>query len=137
MSCPHPASTEWACCFCRPIPPQRQVCEEHFARIVEDEGQRLLGWRDVPTHNAALGRTARLREPFQRQVFIGRGEVQGDDALAFERRLYVICKRAENAIRYSGEIAGGDFFYPASLSSRTIVYKGMLISDQVVDYFPT
>ena len=122
--------------FLPPDPLQRQVCEERFARIVEEEGQRILGWRDVPTHNAALGHTAKLREPFQRQVFIGRGEVQGDDALAFERKLYVIRKRAENAIRYSGEVADGDFFYPASLSSRTVVYKGMLISDQVVDYFP-
>ena len=62
--------------FLPPDPVQRQVCEEHFARIVEEEGQRLIGWRDVPTHNAALGHTAKLREPFQRQVFIGRGEVQ-------------------------------------------------------------
>ena len=122
--------------FLPPDPVQRQVCEEHFARIVEEEGQHILGWRDVPTHNAALGQTARLREPFQRQVFIGCGEVQGDDALAFERKLYVICKRAENSIRYSGKVEDGDFFYPASLSSRTVVYKGMLISDQVVDYFP-
>ena len=116
---------------------ERQVCEELFVKIVEEEGQRFLGWRDVPTNNAALGHTAVAREPFQRQAFIGRGEVPANDELAFERKLYVICKRSENAIRYSGEVENGDFFYPASLSSRTIVYKGMLIPDQVEEYFPT
>ena len=115
---------------------QRKACEERFEKIVAEEGQHFLGWRDVPTNNAALGNTAKAREPFQRQAFIGRGEVRGDSELAFERKLYVICKRAENAIRYSGEFGNGDFFYPASLSSRTIVYKGMLIPDQVKDYFP-
>ena len=115
---------------------QRKACEERFEKIVAEEGQHFLGWRDVPTNNAALGNTAKAREPFQRQAFIGRGEVRGDGELAFERKLYVICKRTENAIRYSGEFGNGDFFYPASLSSRTIVYKGMLIPDQVKDYFP-
>ncbi len=121
--------------FLPPDPDACRACEEIFARIVDEEGQRLIGWRDVPTDNSALGHTARLREPRQRQVFIGRGALSADDELAFERKLYVICKRAENEIRHSGTVEGGDYFYPASLSARTIVYKGMLISNQVESYF--
>ena len=61
---------------------QRKACEERFEKIVAEEGQHFLGWRDVPTNNAALGNTAKAREPFQRQAFIGRGEVRGDGALS-------------------------------------------------------
>jgi len=132
---PEPGEYGVGMLFLPPAAAERAACEEIFVRIVEEEGQRFLGWRDVPTNNAALGNTAKAREPVQRQAFIGRGEVYGDDELAFERKLYVICKRSENDIRYNDELANGDFFYPASLSSRTIVYKGMLIPDQVEGYF--
>src|SRR5207249_7936058 len=96
---------------------------------------RVLGWRTVPTNNASLGTTARLSEPFMRQVFIGRNKKLADD-LAFERKLYVIRKRAENAIRYSGKVQGGDFFYVSSLSFKTLVYKGMLLTEQLGQYYP-
>src|SRR5882757_3713759 len=110
-------------------------CEKLFAIIVAEEGQILLGWRTVPTNNASLGATARASEPFMRQVFIGRNKKLADD-LAFERKLYVIRKRAENAIRYSGKVDGGDFFYVSSLSFRTLVYKGMLLTTQLTEYYP-
>ena len=70
-----------------------------------------------------------------RQVFIGRNAKLADD-LAFERKLYVIRKRTENAIRYSGKVKGGEFFYLASLSYKTVVYKGMLLTAQLGEYYP-
>ena len=111
--------------------------EQTFAQIIQEEGQHLLGWRTVPTHNDSLGATAIAGEPFIRQVFIGRNPATlvGNDPLAFERKLYVIRKRAEQALRYSGH-EQANRFYVASLSSRTIVYKGMLLADQVDTYYP-
>src|SRR2546422_1089590 len=114
---------------------QRLECEKIFADIVTEEGQRLLGWRTVPTNNNSLGATARNAEPFMRQVFIGRSSKLADD-MAFERKLYIIRKRAEAAIRYSGKVDGGDFFYISSLSFKTVVYKGMLLTTQLHEYFP-
>ena len=114
---------------------QRAECEKIFAGIVAEEGQRVLGWRTVPTNNASLGATAKLSEPFMRQVFIARNKKLTDD-LAFERKLYVIRKRAEQAIRYSGKVKGGDYFYISSLSFKTVVYKGMLLTAQLTDYYP-
>ena len=114
---------------------QRLECEKIFASIVAEEGQRLLGWRTIPTNNNSLGATARNAEPFMRQVFIGRNAKLADD-MVFERKLYVIRKRAETAIRYSGKVEGGDFFYVSSLSYKTVVYKGMLLTTQLHTYFP-
>jgi glutamate synthase domain-containing protein 2/glutamate synthase domain-containing protein 1/glutamate synthase domain-containing protein 3 len=113
---------------------ERYKCEKLFEEIVVEEDQRLLGWRTVPTSNALLGNWARKNEPVVRQVFIGRGPKLADE-LAFERKLYVIRKLAEKGIRYAG-IRGGDRFYVASLSARTIVYKGMLMSEQVEPFYP-
>jgi glutamate synthase (ferredoxin) len=70
-----------------------------------------------------------------RQAFIARDPKLADD-MAFERKLYVIRKRAENAIRYSGKVAGGEFFYISSLSFKTLVYKGMLLTTQLSEYYP-
>src|SRR5437899_4060748 len=113
---------------------QRLECEKAFAAIVAEEGQRLLGWRTIPTNNGSLGKTAKASEPFMRQVFIGRNKNLTDD-LAFERKLYVIRKRPENAIRYSGKVKGGDFFYISSLSFKTVVYKDMLLTTQLTEYY--
>ena len=114
---------------------ERRACETLVEQLVAEEGQILLGWRDLPTDNSSLGETARASEPFMRQLFVGRNPQLPDD-LAFERKLYVIRKRAENAIRYSGKFASGRFFYVSSLSCRTCVYKGMLMPAQVDRYFP-
>jgi glutamate synthase (ferredoxin) len=114
---------------------QRAECEKVFGEVVAEEGQHVLGWRTVPTSNVTLGATARASEPLMRQVFIGRGAKVADE-LAFERKLYVIRRRAENAIRYSGKVEGGEFFYVSSLSSRTMVYKGMLLTEQLGQYYP-
>ncbi|MBU6402039.1 MAG: glutamate synthase subunit alpha, partial [Verrucomicrobia bacterium] len=132
---PSPAEYGVGMVFLPPDPAQRDECERHFAEIVAEEGQRVLGWRTVPTRNASLGATARASEPCVRQVFIARGNRLADDS-AFERKLYVIRKRAENAIRYSGKVKGGDYFYLASLSYKTVVYKGMLLTAQLSEYYP-
>jgi glutamate synthase (ferredoxin) len=115
-------------------PGERYKCEKLFEEIVSSEGHRLLGWRTVPTSNVTLGNWARLNEPMVRQVFIGRGDKLRDD-MAFERKLYVIRKLAEKGIRYAG-IKGGSRFYIPSLSCRTIIYKGMLTTEQVEQYYP-
>ena len=116
----------------------RHHFEHHFAEIVQEEGQIVLGWRDVPTDNSLIGDSAKSAEPFMRQIFIGRNpeKLIGSDPLAFERKLYVIRKRVEQYIRYNNHTEHGRLFYVASLSSRTIVYKGMLMSEQVESYYP-
>ncbi len=107
----------------------RAACEQTVERVVREEGQTLLGWRTVPVNDCTLGETARLARPFIRQVFIARNpEIK--DEMAFERKLYVIRKRARKEVR--GE--GGTFYF-ASLSSRTIVYKGMLTPDQLSSFY--
>jgi len=116
-------------------PAERGECEKVFADIAAEEGQPVLGWRTVPTSNVTLGATARACEPVMRQVFLARNAKLADDA-AFERKLYVIRKRAENIIHYSGKVAGGEFFYLSSLSHRTVVYKGMLLTEQLGQYYP-
>ncbi|HTM08067.1 MAG TPA: glutamate synthase central domain-containing protein, partial [Verrucomicrobiae bacterium] len=112
----------------------RQRCEKTLEKIIAEEGQKVLGWRKVPTDNMYLGDTAKASEPFIRQVFIGRGKEIEDD-LAFERKLYVIRRRAENALRY-GKDAVGEYFYVPSMSAKTIIYKGMLTAPQIATFYP-
>ncbi|MYE90142.1 glutamate synthase large subunit [Candidatus Poribacteria bacterium] len=109
-----------------------QRCQQKLEEIVSEEGQTVLGWREVPTDNSYLGPTSRSSEPVVWQIFIGRSSNIEND-LAFERKLYVIRKRASNIIRYGG--MDEDFYIP-SLSSRTIVYKGMLTPMQVPEFYP-
>ena len=100
---------------------------------IRDRGQVWLGARTVPTDNSMLGETARSSEPFIRQVFIGRGR-DTRDAAEFERKLYVIRKRAYSEIRVS-TIGGAEYWYVASLSHKTLVFKGMLTTGQLDQYF--
>jgi glutamate synthase (ferredoxin) len=118
--------------FSTPDSADRQKGRRLLERIVEEEGLRVLGWRDVPTDNASLGETAKASEPFMEQVFIERTPDVADE-LAFERKLYVIRKRSHSAIHRTG-IA--PYWYATSLSCRTLVYKGMLTPEQVGLYFP-
>lgn len=114
-------------------PEVRAAHEDRLAAIIAEEGQALLGFRDVPTNDEMLGKSAKSAKPYVRQVFIGRSEDISDD-LAFERKLYIIRRRAELAIRYSGK-PEGDSFYVSSLSCRKIVYKGMLTTEQVGQFY--
>ncbi len=118
--------------FLSPDPAVEKAVREKFESMVSLEGQTVLGWREVPTDNSSLGATAVGCEPAVRQVFVGRGAGTGS-GIEFERKLYVIRKRAENEIKLSGT---DDFFYVSSLSCRTIVYKGMLTTWQLELYFP-
>ena len=119
--------------FMPPNARERKKCERLFEVIVAEEGQTVLGWRNVPTDNSLLGATARASEPFMRQVFVGRNP-KFTDAMAFERKLYVIRKRAVTNIRNSG-LKGSHYWYMASISYKTICYKGMLMPAQVDKYY--
>ncbi len=116
---------------------ERRTCEKIFEQIVTEEGQSVLGWRTVPSDHTTVGETARSTEPMVRQIFILRNPQIQDDG-DFERKLYVIRKRTSHAIRYAGGsgVRGGDAFYISSLSYKTIVYKGMLMSEQLETFFP-
>ena len=112
----------------------RHACQRKLEEIAAAEGQRVLCWRDVPTDSASLGATARSSQPVIRQVLVARGEETpaGD---AFERKLFVVRRLAEKAVSRSA-LPGRDAFYVASLSSRTVVYKGMLNADQLGAFYP-
>ncbi|HEY2991836.1 MAG TPA: glutamate synthase large subunit [Methylomirabilota bacterium] len=105
-----------------------------FHSIVDDEGQRLLGWRNVPFDDSALGDSARAVRPTIKQVFIGRGASPQDHA-QFERKLYVIRKQFEKAVA-ALDIPENKFAYIPSLSSNTLIYKGMLSADQIEGMYP-
>jgi glutamate synthase domain-containing protein 2/glutamate synthase domain-containing protein 1/glutamate synthase domain-containing protein 3 len=108
--------------------------EAIFERVVQQEGQGLLGWRDVPHDPMAIGRLARAGLPRIRQIFVGARGREAEDADAFERRLYVIRRLVEQQVGV--ESGGRHFFYVPSLSSRTIAYVGMLIARQIPRFFP-
>ena len=112
---------------------KRRRLEERLEKIIQSEGQVVLGWRTVPVDNSSLGETARSSEPMIRMVLVGRGP-STPDAAAFERRLYVIRKRAYRDIRTS-TMDGAETWYMPSLSYKTIVYKGMLLTGQLEEYF--
>ena len=112
----------------------RIACERALERAVVAEGQVVLGWRDVPTDSSMpMSPRVRAKEPLIRQLFIGRGaDVVVQDAL--ERKLYVIRKTASSAIQ-SLRLQHGKEYYVPSMSSRTLVYKGLLLADQVGIYY--
>ncbi|AIF53223.1 glutamate synthase large subunit [Pelosinus sp. UFO1] len=112
---------------------QRSYYEACLEDIVKSEGQELLGWRDVPTDSSSLGKTAKDCMPCIRQVFIGRGNELKRE-LDFERKLFVIRKRGEKVAQESSSIMA-ESFYISSLSSRTIVYKGMLKAEQLALFY--
>ena len=111
----------------------RENCERIWSRIVSEEGLRLIGWRKVPVDNSSLSELVIGTEPVHQQVFIGRGDFEGDQD-ALERKLFVIRKRVSNAVRaeYKNRNHG---HYTVSLSTRTLVYKGMFLSFQVKAYY--
>ena len=103
------------------------------ADVVAEYGQVLLGWRDVATDPSTLGRTSRSVQPHISQLYIGRGRGMDDDQ-TFERRLYVIRKVLEN--RVTQTLHAREQFYVASMSHRTVVYKGMLTTNQLRHFYP-
>jgi glutamate synthase (ferredoxin) len=118
------------------LPPNaegRAACERIFEDVVREEGQFVVGWRDVPTDNATLGPTAKSSQPVIRQLFVGRGGSVEDEA-AFERKLYAIRRLVEKKVSRSA-IKGRTHFYVPSLSYKTVVYKGMLNAAQLRAFY--
>ncbi len=114
---------------------ERERCKQAFAEICADENQILVGWRVVPTDpdGADLGPTARSAAPAIEQVFIAAGgDLAGD---AFERKLYLIRKRASHSLRNDAELAHADSFYVCSLSTKVLIYKGMLTPGQLMTFY--
>ncbi len=107
---------------------------EEVERYVTAEGQHVLGWRDVPVDSSVLGETVKPTEPAHMQVFVGRGE-DCPDQDTFERKLYVIRKEVSNAVIAREDIESGGY-YVTSFSSRTIVYKGLLLAEGLGQYYP-
>jgi len=133
FSLPGPGEYASGLVFLPRNPTRRRRLVEVFEHIIQSEGQIVLGWRTVPVNNSSLGETARASEPFIRQVFVGRGPGVRDEA-EFERKLYIIRKRAYSEIRTS-TIDGAEYWYLCSLSHKTFVYKGMLLTEQLTRYF--
>src|SRR5712671_1611885 len=111
---------------------QRLQCEGILERIVREEGLEVLGWRDTPVDGAAVGRVARVSQPYIQQIFVGCPAELNEDA--FERKLYVVRKRAEAEV-VASDMEDGGMFYVPSLSARTIVYKGLLLAPQIANFY--
>ncbi len=112
-------------------PQQRLLCEGIVERIAREEGLTVLGWRDTPVNVDAIGRHARATQPYIEQVFL-RGNGLNEDQL--DRKLYVVRRRAESEVAAS-TIREKEFFYVPSMSSRTIVYKGLLLAPQIAEFY--
>ncbi|MEI8227565.1 MAG: glutamate synthase large subunit [Planctomycetota bacterium] len=130
-----PAPSDWAAgnIFLPPSDGDREAAELFFEKICREEGLEFLGWRNVPTDNQSIGGTAREVEPFVRQAFVGRGKKVSRDH--FEWKLFVLRKRFGIELGRLG-LTEQAFVYVCSLSARTIVYKGLLLADQVDKYYP-
>jgi glutamate synthase (NADPH/NADH) large chain len=114
-------------------PTERGICEAIVERIVAEEGQIFLGWREVPVDNSQIGWASRAVEPVIRQFFVGRAPNLTDED-AFERKLYVIRKVIERIVE-AKDLREASYFYICSLSSRTIVYKGLLLARQITGFY--
>jgi glutamate synthase (NADPH/NADH) large chain len=149
IALPEPGAYAAGMVFLPPDPRQRADCERRFEAIIRAEGLDVLGWRTVPTDGSMLGKTARATEPVVRQIFIRRGDGLAEE-MALERKLFIIRRLAEKAIRYPGLRAAGrageeepgapdgrgnPYFYICSLSARTMVYKGMLTAPQLQEFY--
>ncbi len=109
---------------------ERAKCEKVVEDVIKEEGQELITWRDVPVDLSNVGKTAEKTRPFIKQVFVKRAENEKN----FELRLYIIRKRMENEIKKLG-LEHQEYFYPVSMSCRTVVYKGLLLADQVSGFY--
>ncbi|HWY48222.1 MAG TPA: glutamate synthase large subunit, partial [Bryobacteraceae bacterium] len=113
-------------------PSHRLLAEGILERIAREEGLTVLGWRDTPVNVDAIGRVARASQPYIEQIFIRGASGMTQDEL--ERKLYVVRKRAESEIAAS-DLPDKGFFYIPSLSSRTIIYKGLLLAPQIAEFY--
>ncbi len=121
-----------AMCFLPVELQQRLACEGLLEKISREEGLTVLGWRDTPLNVDAIGRVARASQPYIEQFFVGRPAGLTDDE--FERKLYLVRKRVEALVAES-DMRDKSFFYLPSFSSRTIVYKGLLLANQIGEFY--
>jgi glutamate synthase (NADPH/NADH) large chain len=122
--------------FLPTIAAERAKCKAVVERVVAEQGQRLVGWRPVPVQpdKADIGPTARDAMPVIEQLFVAAGDgLEGD---AFERQLYLIRKRASHMLRGDRGLQQALMFYVCSLSTKVMIYKGMLTPDQLLPFFP-
>ena len=136
MGLPSPGRLGAGLVFLPPDKDERDLCKRAVGQIIEEQGQQLLGWRRVPTDRdgADLGPGARSSEPCIEQLFVG--AAPGFEGDAFERQLYLIRKRASHLLRSDPSLEQAKAFYVCSLSTKVIVYKGMLTPGQVLPYYP-
>ena len=133
---PEPGRYAAGIVFLPPDIKQREKCKSIVEKICAEEGQLLAGWREVPTDADAadIGPTARAAAPHFEQLFISASDdLEGD---AFERQLYVIRKRVSHLLRNDESMSQAKSFYICSLSTKIIIYKGMLAPDQVFQFYP-
>lgn len=133
---PEPGKFSAGIVFLPTIESERAKCKAAVEQIIREQGQRLVGWRKVPVQpkEAKIGPTALNAMPVIEQLFIAAGEgLEGD---SFERQLYLIRKRASHLLRNDETMEQALQFYICSLSTKVIIYKGMLTSGQVMPFFP-
>ncbi|MDP3939385.1 MAG: glutamate synthase central domain-containing protein, partial [Deltaproteobacteria bacterium] len=133
FSLPEPGEYGVAMMFLPPDVRKRRRRERIARDIVKAEGQALLGWRDVPVEPGKIGRLARIHMPIVRQLFVGMGPGMADQA-AFERKLYVIRRLIEKKV-FEVDRKNVTHFSIPSFSSRTIVYKGLLLAHQIRGFY--
>ena len=133
---PSPGRLGTGLVFLPPRKDERELCKRAVGQIIQEQGQQLLGWRRVPTDRdqADLGPSARRSEPHIEQLFLRAAPgIEGD---AFERQLYLIRKRVSRLLRSDASLEQAKVFYVCSLSTRVLVYKGMLTPGQLLPYYP-
>jgi glutamate synthase domain-containing protein 2/glutamate synthase domain-containing protein 1/glutamate synthase domain-containing protein 3 len=129
---PEPGAYAVAMVFLPVDKQDRLQCEGVFERISQEEGLKVLGWRDTPVNGMAIGREARASQPYIEQLFVGRPDGMGEND--FERLLYRVRRLTENHIAAS-EIEGKEDFYVPSFSCRTIIYKGLMLAPQIEKFY--
>ncbi|QJQ33144.1 glutamate synthase large subunit [Sphingomonas lacunae] len=137
VTLPQPGDYAVAMCFLPADEAARDFAVSHFEAFVSKEGQTLIGWRDVPTNTAGLGKAVLEQMPVIRQAIIGRGPTTANQD-AFERKLLALRKQAQNPLAALAEkqgLPGLNDFYMPSFSTRTLVYKGLLLCDQVGSFY--
>ncbi len=132
FSLPDPGQYGVGMVFLPVEPKQHLACQGIVERIATEEGLTVLGWRDTPINADAIGRHARASQPYIEQVFVRATGGMTQDEL--ERKLFVVRRRAENEVAET-DFRDKDFFYMPSMSSRTIVYKGLLLAPQISDFY--
>ncbi len=133
ITLPKPGEYAVAMCFLPVEHQQRLVCEGLIETISREEGLTVLGWRDIPVYVDAIGRVARASQPYIEQFFVACPAGMASDE--FERKLYVVRKRAESQVAAASDVRDKGFFYIPSFSSRTIIYKGLLLANQISQFY--